>query len=107
MTDVELTHRTIGAAMKVHRLLGPGLPESGYEGCLCKEFTLRGLAYEGQKPVPVVYQGVKLECGYRIDLLVENRIVVEFEGHRPNRPNPRSHCPHLPETVGPSRGSVD
>jgi GxxExxY protein len=65
--------------MEVHRLLGPGLLESGYEGCLCKEFTLRGLAYEGQKPVPVVYQGVKLECGYRIDLLVENRIVVELK----------------------------
>lgn len=79
MTDIDLTHRIIGAAIEVHRLLGPGLLESAYEECLCKEFTLRGLVYERQKPIPVVYKGVKLECGYRIDLLVEKRIVVELK----------------------------
>jgi GxxExxY protein len=63
----------------VHRLLGPGLLESAYEECLSKELTLRNLTVERQKPVPVVYKNVKLECGYRIDLLVEGRIVVELK----------------------------
>ncbi len=79
MTDNEITHEIIGAAIEVHRLLGPGLLESAYEECLAKELTLRKLTIERQKPVPVVYKDVKLECGYRIDLLVENRIVVELK----------------------------
>jgi len=77
--DVELTRRIIGAAIEVHRLLGPGLLESAYERCLCRELTLRGISHERQKPVPVVYKDVKLECGYRIDILVERRIVVELK----------------------------
>jgi GxxExxY protein len=79
MTDNEITHAIIGAAIEVHRLLGPGLLESAYEECLAKELTLRKLSTERQKPVPVVYKDVKLECGYRIDLLVENRVVVELK----------------------------
>ena len=79
MTDNENTHQIIGAAIEVHRLLGPGLLESAYEECLAKELTLRKLTVERQKPVPVVYKDVKLECGYRIDLLVENRVVVELK----------------------------
>ena len=79
MTDNELTHAIIGAAIEVHRLLGPGLLESAYEECLARELTLRGLQFERQKPIPVVYKDVKLECGYRIDLLVEGRIVVELK----------------------------
>src|SRR3989304_9511334 len=79
MTDAELTHGIIGAAIEVHRLLGPGLLESAYEECLARELTLRGLQFERQKPIPVVYKDVKLECGYRIDLLVEGRIVVELK----------------------------
>ena len=79
MTDNEITHQIIGAAIEVHRLLGPGLLESAYEECLAKELTLRKLTVERQKPVPVVYKDVKLECGYRIDLLVENRVVVELK----------------------------
>jgi GxxExxY protein len=79
MTDNELTHAIIGAAIEVHRLLGPGLLESAYEECLCKELYLRGLRFERQKAAPVVYKDVKLECGYRMDLLVENRIVVELK----------------------------
>ena len=79
MTDNEITHEIIGAAIEVHRLLGPGLLESAYEECLAKERTLRKLTVERQKPVPVVYKDVKLECGYRIDLLVENRVVVELK----------------------------
>jgi GxxExxY protein len=77
--DVDLTRKIIGAAIEVHRLLGPGLLESAYEECLCKELGLRGIVYERQKPVPVVYKGVKLECGYRIDILVEHRVVVELK----------------------------
>lgn len=79
VTDNEITHEIIGAAIEVHRLLGPGLLESAYEECLAKELTLRNLRVERQKPVPVVYKAVKLECGYRIDLLVEDRVVVELK----------------------------
>ncbi len=79
MTDNEITHEIIGAAIEVHRLLGPGLLESAYEECMTKELTLRNLTVESQKPVPVVYKNVKLECGYRMDLLVESRIVVELK----------------------------
>src|SRR6266403_2695614 len=79
MTDNEISHAIIGAAIEVHRLLGPGLLESAYEECLAKELALRKLTVERQKPVPVVYKDVKLECGYRIDLLVDSRIVVELK----------------------------
>ena len=79
MTDNEITHEIIGAAIEVHRLLGPGLLESAYEECLCHELSLRGLPFERQKPIPVVYKEAKLECGYRMDLLVANRIVVELK----------------------------
>jgi GxxExxY protein len=79
VTDNELTHTIIGAAMEVHRLLGPGLLESAYEECLARELTLRGLQCVRQSPIPVVYKDVKLECGYRIDLFVEGRIVVELK----------------------------
>jgi GxxExxY protein len=79
MTDNEISHEIIGAAIEVHRLLGPGLLESAYEECLSKELALRKLAVERQKPVPVVYKDVKLECGYRIDLVVEDRVVVELK----------------------------
>ncbi len=79
MTDNEITYEIIGAAIEVHRLLGPGLLESAYEECLAKELTLRKLNVERQKPVSVVYKDVKLECGYRIDLLLENRVVVELK----------------------------
>jgi GxxExxY protein len=79
MTDNELTHQIIGAAIEVHKLLGPGLLESVYEECLAHELQLRNMNIERQKGVPVVYKQTKLECGYRIDLLVEGRIVVELK----------------------------
>lgn len=79
MDDNEITHEIIGAAMEVHRVLGPGLLESAYEECLSRELELRNIKVERQKPIPVVYKDVKLECGYRIDLLVESRIVVELK----------------------------
>ena len=79
MTNNELTHQTIGAAIEVHRLLGPGLLESAYEECLCRELSLRNLQLHRQVPVPVVYKDVKLECGYRLDLVVEEKVVVELK----------------------------
>ena len=74
-----LSHQVIGCAMKVHTALGPGLLESAYEECLACEFGKSGLRFERQKPMPLVYEEVKLECGYRIDLLVESQLVVEVK----------------------------
>ncbi len=74
-----LSSRVIGGAIEVHRALGPGLLESAYEECLWHELGLRGLRCERQRPLPVTYKGVQLECGYRLDLLVENEIVVEIK----------------------------
>ena len=65
-----ITEQIIGAAIEVHKTLGPGLLESAYEECLCHELTLRGVSFQRQKPLPVEYKGVKLDCGYRLDLLV-------------------------------------
>ena len=79
MTDNEITHEIIGAAIEVHKLLGPGLLESAYEACLCREFALRKIGFQKQKPVPLVYKDIKLDCGFRLDLLVEKRIVVELK----------------------------
>jgi GxxExxY protein len=79
MTDRELTHAIIGAAIEVHRQLGPGLLESAYEECLARELTLRSIPFDRQQPLPVVYKGVKLECGYRLDFLVDGRIVVKLK----------------------------
>lgn len=75
----QLTHAIIGCAMEVHKLLGPGLLESAYEECLTYELIKAGLNIERQKPVPVVYKEIKLECGYRMDILVENIVVVELK----------------------------
>jgi len=79
MTDNEITHEIIGAAIEVHKLLGPGLLESAYEACLRHEFAIRKIGFQKQKPVPLVYQEIKLDCGFRLDLLVEKRVVVELK----------------------------
>jgi GxxExxY protein len=79
MTVNDITHAIIGAAIEVHRLLGPGLLESAYEECLSRELVIRGLRIQRQLPVPIVYKDVKLQCGYRLDLLVEGRVVVELK----------------------------
>ena len=79
MLDNDITQRVIGAAIEVHRQLGPGLLESAYEECLCHELQIRKLNFERQKPIPLVYKDAKLDCGYRLDLLVEGRIVVELK----------------------------
>jgi GxxExxY protein len=79
MNNNELTRSIIGAAIEVHKLLRPGLLESAYEDCLCHEFALRKIRFEKQKPIPLVYKGTKLECGFRLDLLVEGRVGVELK----------------------------
>ena len=74
-----LTDQIIGAAVSVHRALGPGLLESAYEACLYYELVKRQLRVERQKPLPLVYEGVKLDCSYRMDLVVENCLIVEVK----------------------------
>jgi GxxExxY protein len=75
----EVTEQIIGAAIDVHRELGPGLLESAYDVCLAFELLERRLAYERQKDLPIVYRGHRLNCGYRLDFLVERQIVVELK----------------------------
>jgi GxxExxY protein len=74
-----LTGEVIGAAIEVHKTLGPGLLESAYEECLCHELNLKGLPYERQKELPIEYKDVKLDCGYRLDVVVGNNLVVELK----------------------------
>ena len=74
-----LTEQVIGAAIEVHRTLGPGLLESAYEECLCHELHLRRMAFVRQVPLPVQYKGVDLDCGYRIDLLIEDKLILELK----------------------------
>jgi len=79
LTDYELTQKVIGCAMKVHTGLGPGLLESAYQECLCFELLKAGLFVEKQKPMPLVYSQVKLDCGYRVDIMVERRLILEIK----------------------------
>ncbi|PYX07751.1 MAG: GxxExxY protein [Acidobacteria bacterium] len=75
----QLTEQIIGAAIEVHRTLGPGLLASTYEECLCHEFHLRGIAFRRQLPLPVEYKGVRLDCGYQIDVVVEDAVILELK----------------------------
>ena len=77
--EEELTGQIIGAAIEMHKQLGPGLLESTYQACLCHELELRGISFECQKPLPLEYKGIRLECGYRIDLLVAGLVIVEIK----------------------------
>ncbi len=80
MKDTDfLTEKMIGCAIRVHQALGPGLMESAYRKCLYYELVETGLHVEKEKPLPLVYKAVKLECGYRMDLLVERQIVIEVK----------------------------
>ena len=74
-----LVATVIGCAIEVHAALGPGLLESAYERCVSHEFSIRGLAVERQLPLPVNYKGLQLDCGYRVDFLVERRLVIELK----------------------------
>ena len=75
----QITRRIIGAAIEVHKMVGPGLLESAYQACLAFEVRQRGLKAEEQVPLPVLYKDVKLDCGYRLDLLVEDSVIVEIK----------------------------
>ena len=75
----DLTGDVIGAAIEVHKALGPGLLESTYEQCLCIELGLRNLAYERQKEIPITYKGVNLDCAYRLDIVISNQLIVELK----------------------------
>ena len=77
--EQELTSKIIAAAIEVHRALGPGLLESAYLACLVRELVLRGIPFAQEKPLPVEYKGVRLDCGYRLDLLVNGKVVVELK----------------------------
>ena len=75
----QLTHEVIGAAIEVHRKLGPGLLESAYKRCLCHELFLRRVKFEYEYPLPLEYKGIRLECGYRVDILVGGLVAVEVK----------------------------
>ena len=82
----EVTGEVIGAAIEVHKILGPGLLESAYEECLCREFELKGFPYERQKELPIEYKGVKLDCGYRLDVVVAKTLIIEIKACENLRP---------------------
>jgi GxxExxY protein len=75
----EITRSIIGAAIEVHRQLGPGLLESAYHECLARELVVRTIPFQRERPLPLEYKGIRLECGYRIDLLVASCVVVEVK----------------------------
>ena len=75
----QLTHEIIGASIEVHRTLGPGLLESAYRKCLRRELLLRGIPYRKEYPLPLEYKGIRLECGYRVDILVAGVVAVEVK----------------------------
>ena len=74
-----LSNKVIGCAIEVHRALGPGLLESTYEQCLAREMDLSGILFKLQSPLPVEYKGIKLDCGYRVDIFVEDKLIVELK----------------------------
>ena len=77
--DEPLTKRIIASAIEVHRHLGPGLLESAYEECLCYELSLKEIPFERQKPLPLEYKGIHLDCGYRMDIVADNKVVMELK----------------------------
>ena len=79
LMEEELTNQIIGAAIEVHRTLGPGLLESAYEECLCHELKLRELPFERQVDLPIEYKGITLSCGYRLDIVIANAVVIELK----------------------------
>ena len=93
-----LTERIIGAAIEVHKLLGPGLLESAYEGCLAHELSLDNISFERQVPLPITYKSLQLDCGYRLDFLVEKMVVLELKAVRGFATDSRSSTADLSET---------
>jgi GxxExxY protein len=79
MTENQIANKIIGCAIEVHKALGPGLLESAYKECLFYKLQQDGLSVQKEKPMPLVFEGIKLECGYRIDLLVEGKVIIELK----------------------------
>lgn len=79
MNENEISNRIIGISIEVHQALGPGLLESAYKECLFYKLMKNGLLVEKEKPMPLIYEVVRLDCGYRIDILVENKVVIEIK----------------------------
>jgi len=79
MDENELSYAIIGACLEVHKVLGPGLLENTYQECLARELSLRGIPFEKEKPLPVEYKEVRVDCGYRLDFLVDGSVVVELK----------------------------
>lgn len=79
MHENEIASRLIGCAIEIHKALGPGLLESAYQECLYYKLEKEGLQLQKEKPMPLIYEAVHLECGYRIDILVENKVVIEIK----------------------------
>ena len=100
-----LTDQTIGFAIEVHRHLGPGLLESAYEECLCFELKQNRIAFQRQVPLPVVYKSVRLDCGYRIDLVVENRLIMELKATERLLPIHEAQVIYLYAVERPAHGS--
>ena len=82
MDENELSNKIVGAAIEVHRTLGPGLLESTYEECLCQELSLIQIPFERQASLPVVYKGNRLDCGYRVDIIVDRKVILELKSVR-------------------------
>jgi len=97
----------IGATIEVHRHLGPGLLESAYEEGLCHELHLRGLSFRRQVDLPVAYKGVQLACGYKIDVIVQEEVVLRTEDRRETPASARRAASHLPETIRETRWTFD
>jgi GxxExxY protein len=76
------THDIVGAVIEVHRRLGPGLLESAYQTCLCRELSIRGIEFQSQVPLPVEYRGIHLQCGYRLDVVVDQTVIIEGKAVR-------------------------
>lgn len=79
MTENELSNIVIGEAIYVHKTLGPGLLESVYEECLCYKLIQKGISIQRQKPIPLVFEGIKLECGFRCDIIVDEKLILEIK----------------------------
>lgn len=99
-----LTEKIIGAAIQVHRELGPGLLESTYEVCLCHELSLNGLKIERQKAIPIFYRGLRLDAGYRLDLVAEEQVIVEIKAVSELLPVHKAQLLSYLKQIGGGRG---
>lgn len=102
----KITEKIIGAAIIVHRELGPGLLESAYEACLAYELAEHGLAVERQKPLPLVYRDMKLDCGYRLDILAEEKVIVELKAIERFGADPPGSASFISEDIRLSGGTA-